>query len=705
MHRRQRRRRIKNNPRSHPYAAIAGLWSLRILVDLDGWTGLPIHELTSDGGLLRTIGLESLDDEEPNRKVLLQKLKERQAQVEAEKPALDGVLGENLERFGALVGLSSCERRILGFAVLIHSHPGLEVAADSLDGLTSVEAIDAVAEILALPQPEVRQALALSGLLARSGLLKLKREGVSHMTSKLELLDGLGDLLLEPQADIQEMLREFFHPVGACRLAPADFAHLGPHYSLMERHLSRSKQAGRRGVNVLLYGPPGTGKSELAKTLARDIGHRLFEIGMEDVDGDPLTGQCRFSAYRLSQQVLARQEDALILFDEIEDVFPNDLPLFVGRSCTDRGRKAWTNRLLEENPVPAIWISNSIGQIDPAFLRRFDIVFEMKNPPRRVRERILTEQLRKLPVSDGWIRQAAENTELAPALVERAVRVVASMGDAEARSVEADLERVLDGTLTAMGCCAKGFRTNPTAMTYRLDALNPDCDLEQLLAGLKRHPRARLCLYGPPGTGKTEFGAFVSRKLDKPLSVKRASDLLDPYVGMTEKHLADMFEEAGNDDAVLLLDEADSFLQERSGARRSWEITQVNELLTQMEHFDGLFICSTNLVESLDAAALRRFDLKIQFDFLEVEQAWRLFRQVIEDQGTSQRGRQSWKSQLARIENLAPGDFATVVRQNRLSADPLTPPVLLEGLVRESIFKSGRESRGIGFTAAIGKTG
>jgi hypothetical protein len=103
MHRRQRRRHIKNNPRSHPYAAIAGLWSLRILVDLDGWTGLPIHELASDGGLLRTIGLESFEDEEPNRKMLLQKLNERQAQVEAEaeKPMLDGVLGENLEKFGA----------------------------------------------------------------------------------------------------------------------------------------------------------------------------------------------------------------------------------------------------------------------------------------------------------------------------------------------------------------------------------------------------------------------------------------------------------------------------------------------------------------------------------------------------------------------------------------------------------------------------
>ena len=156
--------------------------------------------------------------------------------------------------------------------------------------------------------------------------------------------------------------------------------------------------------------------------------------------------------------------------------------MFGGRPDSARSRKAWTNRLLEGNPVPAIWISNSIGQIDPAFLRRFDIVFEMKNPPRRVRERILTAQFRELPVSEDWIRQAAENTELAPAMVERAARVVASMGDAEARSVEANLERVLDGTLKAMGCSGKRIRTRSAAMTYRLDGLNPDRDLEKLLA-------------------------------------------------------------------------------------------------------------------------------------------------------------------------------------------------------------------------------
>ena len=63
-----------------------------------------------------------------------------------------------------------------------------------------------------------------------------------------------------------------------------------------------------------------------------------------------------------------------------------------------------------------------------------------------------------------------------------------------------------------------------------------------------------------------------------------------------------MFEEAKEEGAVLLLDEADSFLQDRASLKQSWEVTQVNELLTQMESFDGLFVCSTNLMDKLDLA-------------------------------------------------------------------------------------------------------
>ena len=55
---------------------------------------------------------------------------------------------------------------------------------------------------------------------------------------------------------------------------------------------------------------------------------------------------------------------------------------------------------------------------------------------------------------------------------------------------------------------------------------------------------------------------------------------------------------------LLLIDEVDSFLQDRRGAQRIWEVTRVNEMLTQMEGFAGVFMASTNLMGGLDPAAL-----------------------------------------------------------------------------------------------------
>ena len=112
-----------------------------------------------------------------------------------------------------------------------------------------------------------------------------------------------------------------------------------------------------------------------------------------------------------------------------------------------------------------------------------------------------------------------------------------------------------------------------------------------------------------------------------------------------------MFRQAEEDDAVLLLDEADSFLQDRAGLQHSWEVTQVNELLKQMEQFDP--------------AVLRRFDLTIQFAYLRPDQAEKLFSRVLADiQGYYRQRRlaESVKMRLTKFITLTPGDFATVVR-------------------------------------------
>ena len=172
------------------------------------------------------------------------------------------------------------------------------------------------------------------------------------------------------------------------------------------------------------------------------------------------------------------------------------------------------------------------------------------------------------------------------------------------------------------------------------------------------------------------------------------------WVGGSEANIAHMFQEAGEKGAVLLLDEADSFLGERRGANHSWEVTQVNELLVQMENFSGLFICSTNLMDRLDQAVFRRFDLKIRFDYPTAEQRWRLFEAHMKDLGFILDAAASapLRAELDKLEVLTPGDFATVKRKNRMLENITNSHAFLKALAEECKVKpEGKGVKSIGF--------
>ena len=157
-----------------------------------------------------------------------------------------------------------------------------------------------------------------------------------------------------------------------------------------------------------------------------------------------------------------------------------------------------------------------------------------------------------------------------------------------------------------------------------------------------------------------------------------------------------MFREASAEQGVLLLDEADSFLRNREGAQKSWEVSQVNELLQQMERFDGVFICATNLFAQIDAAALRRFAFKIAFKAMLPEQRVRMFVQEALASDEQQMNR-NIQDRLNRLESLVPGDFAVVNRQSKLMGVNPTPEQFLDELESECRVKPSSRSRAIGF--------
>ena len=687
------------------YEDIVILWSLRVLYDLKGYMRMDTeYGLYGHDRALSVVGLEHLidkhDDENPISKKKFRRILKAQSDLYEKKTiAYEGVLFRNLTELGKLVELSETEKKLLSFGTLIHAIKDLTEVCGVLGDLTARGVVNSLSIILDIDPASIRQALSKEGLLNRTGLMRLDCNYPDELDDQLELLDEITDVLLDDeQLDIMQSLRRFFKMGREPTLAPDDFSYVQKDYGLVHDYLKAASSKSLKGVNILIYGPPGTGKTEMVRTLAKDIGCPLYEVnntGEGDVDE---YDKARVDSYQLCQQVLKRTPDTLILFDEIEDVFLRDgsMERFGIRTSSDT-KKGWFNQLLEENTLPAIWVSNVIYHIDEAIIRRFDYVMELKTPPRQTRIKIFRDYAKSMDVSEKWLQKIATNEYLAPGLISRAVKVVSELSLKTQTEVESHLEQVISNTLGAMGYDKDLTKGVQSPITYRLDALNPDYDLVTLQEALKKQPKGRICLYGQPGTGKSEFARHIAETLDVPLIIKRASDLLDPYVGMTERHLREMFEQANEEESILLLDEADSFLQDRTRARESWQVTQVNELLTQMEQFDGLFFCSTNLMEQLDQASLRRFDLKIKFDFIKPDQLWGLFKQVLEDYKADAPDEATWMKKVKALENLTPGDFATVARQSRFSGKPLDAEGLFDGLKRELKFKAYGAYKNMGF--------
>lgn len=148
--------------------------------------------------------------------------------------------------------------------------------------------------------------------------------------------------------------------------------------------------------------------------------------------------------------------------------------------------------------------------------------------------------------------------------------------------------------------------------------VNSNQDLKDLTKKLKASKQTNygILLYGESGCGKSYYGQYLAQELGMPIIKRRASDLIDKFVGQTEKNIKDAFIEAKQKKAVLLFDEADSFLFDRKYAQRDFECASTNELLTQMEDHPYPFIMTTNLKEKIDKASLRRFLFKIKYDYM-----------------------------------------------------------------------------------------
>ena len=95
------------------------------------------------------------------------------------------------------------------------------------------------------------------------------------------------------------------------------------------------------------------------------------------------------------------------------------------------------------------------------------------------------------------------------------------------------------------------------------------------------------------------------------------SRIVSKWVGETEKNLARLFAEARHGHAVLLFDEADALFGKRTEVKSSvdrYANLEVNFLLQKLDHFDGVAILTTNAMQGIDEAFLRRLQFRVTFD-------------------------------------------------------------------------------------------
>ncbi len=643
---------------------------------------------------------------------------------------------KNIDALAGLLQLNKAERALLLYGTLARYQRDLRSILVEFKVNNAPEAYAAIAEVAGVKASEVGEALRAGSRLERIGMVEnlISEHNITDLADLMKVSEKLPPVLMREYRDQAELMAVFTRPATKSQLTATDFAYVQEDVHVLCRLLGQAVQRKETGINVLLYGPPGTGKTELAKVVAQSAGLELFEVEYADRDGNSLSGRDRYRSLQIAQVFLKGSDQSVLLFDEVEDVFPpisNEAAQLLARaeqvaapSTGSVNGKAWVNQILESNTVPTIWVTNSIGQIDPAFRRRFAYHLELKSPPPGAREGVVRKTLEGVTVSDEFVAKLTSRKGLTPAQIRTAVRFAAlaaetlepvALASTEALSklpakdgekvpvtlspFETLIERQLKNADLALGNRVELPPARRMVTSYDLSMLNVETRYEvpRIVDALKARGHGNLCFYGAPGTGKTALGEHIATALEKPLIIKQASDLMSKFVGETEQQMAAMFREAETEKAVLLLDEADSFLMDRRGAQRTYEVTEVNEMLQGMERYNGIFICTTNLLDRLDQAALRRFTFKIKFKPLTKEQREKMF--IVEAlAGDATRMTADIRHKLAALEQICPGDFAAVKRQSVILGAELDALEFLDQLEMEHRIKPEvRENRGMGF--------
>lgn len=532
-----------------------------------------------------------------------------------------------------------------------------------------------IAGVMGVANSTLRHRLRGQQPLLQLGLVE-NRSGGDYAPSQTVL-----NIVRMPTVDPDCMQRALVGRSEKSSLGAADFEHLGELGSLATALVKAALSTRATGVNLLIHGANGVGKTEFARVLAETCSAHAVFVGESD-DGSEPSRASRIAHLALANAIAARTRDTILVVDEADDIFTS-----VDADHDRVGSKVFVTRLVERSTTPTIWITNNVDRLGQAVVRRMSLAIEFARPSRAVRQRIVAARAAShgLAMSADDIATVAR-LEAAPAIIDAGLRAAAMTGAGAASAI----------TCARSLLRATGHVDEPAALTPPV-AFDPalssaDVDLVHLVERIAASGDLALsfCLSGPPGTGKSAFARHLAARLGLEVYERRASDLLSKWVGGTERLIAEAFTNAVQRRAVLIIDEADSLLRDRALAKAVWEVSQVNEMLRQMEEHPMPFIATTNLVDALDPATTRRFTFKVKFRVMNEWQAREAFLRSFN---------LAPPPPLDLLGELTPGDFALVARKARVLGVS-DPEALVDLLAAEVSAKPGGARGAIGFARA-----
>ena len=450
-------------------------------------------------------------------------------------------------------------------------------------------------------------------------------------------------------------------------------------------------------TNILIYGSPGSGKTSYAKSLIRELGLEAYEI----VNSDDNSVDTRRAALVACLNMIGGRTDGIVLADDADNILSTQDSFSFRGEVSD---KSWLNSLMDDPNTKVIWIVNDVSMIEDSVKRRFAYSYHFK--PFSTRQRhsvwmsVLEEHGVKTRIKPDTVHALARQYKVSTGVIDISVLKAKETADKGEEAFFKALTLNLDShvQLQANGRRSKRLQVAPE---YSLEGLNMSGDLNALLGQIRAYkdrlqendPSRRpvvglnMLLHGVPGAGKSEFAKFLAQELELDLIVKRASDMLNMYVGESEKLVAEAFNEAESKEAVLVIDEIDSFLSSRQYASRNYEVTLVNEFLTQIEQFNGVLVGTTNTLKMLDQACLRRFSHKIEFKYLTPRGCLSFYDKILSPLVDHPLTTEEMNV-ISSFSKLTPGDFR-VVRDKLYYSKELNHAVIMTALRQEYDCKVG----------------